>query len=110
MSRTINVTIKTESKSFPSGTVGGNWMIQINRQSIKDPEFTYIGPDPYSFFELEDSEKPIKYKVCGVRLDPNKSPLGNVVCDDFIADPSMILIDVASGISVSYVEAMIDSA
>lgn len=104
MPRTINVTIKTEPKSFPAGTVGGNWMIQVNREGVVDPEFTYTGPDPFAFFELEDSEEAVKYKVCGVRLDPNKAPLGNVTCEDFIADPSMIMIDVASGISVSYVE------
>jgi hypothetical protein len=104
MSKTINVTIKTEGKMFPGGTVGGGWMIMMHRDGVAEPEFSYHGPDPYAYFELEDSTVPVKYKVCGVRVDPEKQPLGNVICDDFIADPSLIEIDVASGISVSYVD------
>lgn len=104
MSKTINVTIKSGPKMMPGGTVGGNWAIMMHREDVVEPEFTYIGPDPYAFFELEDSPEPVKYKVCGVRLDPNKLPLGNVVCEDFIADPSLIEIDVAAAITVSYVE------
>ncbi len=91
-----NLSVQTKSSSFPSGTVGGDWVFYLRDNKGGNATKT-ITPNASISFDVE----PNTTYIAGVqRLDVNEAPLGALIEQQFNTNDDSILINTASALSV----------
>jgi len=104
-----NIAIQVKQSVFPAGTVGGQWLWQLTpTDGVAGPAISaaesveWLSDEPFTSVTVEPETT---YKVSGVRVDPNKEALGQVVSTSFTTEtnPVEVLIDTANSISVELV-------
>lgn len=100
-----NFSIASKEAIFPAGTIGGDWAWTLSvtealgRASTAAEPITWTTVDPFTSAEVQPETT---YKISGVRIDPDKNTLGEVVSASFTTEalPVDVIIDVADTISV----------
>ena len=95
----VTVMIATKPSQFVSGTVAGNWRIELSRPS--DPStiaFEYEGPSSSTTFDLTEGDV---FNARGCRLDAAGSALGPIATNQFTVGADLVVLDVADTISAA---------